>query len=130
VCLESRSCVADAMTTISIYILMCKIYIECGNFLEMKPILFSKLGWILFRNLIPPFQGCQMVCFQTKNPNLGKFWRVLQWKMMVYFIDTWSILRSFIIFYGHLVQFVAIWYIFSGFGIFYKEKSGNPAPFF
>jgi hypothetical protein len=22
-------------------------------------------------------QGCQMVCFQTKNPNLGKFWRVL-----------------------------------------------------
>jgi cobalamin biosynthesis protein CbiD len=19
-------------------------------------------------------QGCQMVCFQTKNPNLGKFW--------------------------------------------------------
>jgi hypothetical protein len=21
-------------------------------------------------------QGCQMVCFQTKNPNLGKFWRV------------------------------------------------------
>jgi hypothetical protein len=25
-------------------------------------------------------QGCQMVCFQTKNPNLGKFWRVLQWR--------------------------------------------------
>jgi hypothetical protein len=22
-------------------------------------------------------QGCQMVCFQTKNPNLGKFWRIL-----------------------------------------------------
>jgi hypothetical protein len=21
-------------------------------------------------------QGCQMVCFQTKNPNLSKFWRV------------------------------------------------------
>jgi hypothetical protein len=20
-------------------------------------------------------QGCQMVSFQTKNPNLGKFWR-------------------------------------------------------
>jgi hypothetical protein len=29
-------------------------------------------------------QGCQMVCIQTKNPNLGKFWRVLQWKMLVY----------------------------------------------
>jgi hypothetical protein len=22
-------------------------------------------------------QGCQMVCLQTKNPNLGKFWRAL-----------------------------------------------------
>jgi hypothetical protein len=48
-------------------------------------------------------QGCQMVCFRTKNPNLGKFWRVLRWKMLVYFMDTWSILRSFDIFYGHLV---------------------------
>jgi hypothetical protein len=27
-------------------------------------------------------QGCQMVYFQTKNPNLGIFWRVLQWKML------------------------------------------------
>jgi hypothetical protein len=26
-----------------------------------------------------PEQGCQMGCFQTQNPNLGKFWRVLQW---------------------------------------------------
>jgi hypothetical protein len=71
-------------------------------------------------------QGCQMVCFQTKNPNLGEFWRVLQWKMMVYFMDTWSILRSFVRFYGHLVQFVIIWYIFSRFGILFQEKSGNP----
>jgi hypothetical protein len=29
-------------------------------------------------------QGCQMVYFQTKNPKLGKFWRVLQWKMLAY----------------------------------------------
>jgi hypothetical protein len=53
-----------------------------------------------------------MVCFQTKNANLGKFWRVLQWKMLVYFRDTWSILRSFVIFYWHLVYFVVIWYNF------------------
>jgi hypothetical protein len=26
----------------------------------------------------PSFQGCQMVSFQTKNPNLGTFWRVWQ----------------------------------------------------
>jgi hypothetical protein len=30
-------------------------------------------------------QGCQMAYFQTINPNIGKFWRVLQWKMLVYF---------------------------------------------
>jgi hypothetical protein len=28
------------------------------------------------------------------------------------FMDSWSILRSFVIFYGHLVQFMVIWYIF------------------
>jgi hypothetical protein len=27
-----------------------------------------------------------------KNPNLGKFWRVLQRKMLVYFMAMWSIL--------------------------------------
>jgi hypothetical protein len=37
-------------------------------------------------------QGCQMAYFQTKNSNLGKFWRVLQWKMVVYFMATRSIL--------------------------------------
>jgi hypothetical protein len=44
-------------------------------------------------------QGCQMVCFQTKNPDMGKFWRALDWKNVN-------------IFYGHLVHFVFIWYIF------------------
>jgi hypothetical protein len=64
-----------------------------------------------------------MVCFQTKNPNLIKFWRVLQWTVMVYFIDTWSILGSFVLVYGQWVQFVVIWYIFSRFGILCQEKS-------
>jgi hypothetical protein len=61
-------------------------------------------------------------CFQTKNPNLGKFWRVLLWKILVYFMTIWSmyftllekfgnILWPFSIFYGHLVYFVVIWYI-------------------
>jgi hypothetical protein len=31
-------------------------------------------------------QGCQMVCFKTKNPNLGKFYRALEWNMLVYFM--------------------------------------------
>jgi hypothetical protein len=31
------------------------------------------------------YLGCLMFCFQTKNTNLGKFWRVLRWNMLVYF---------------------------------------------
>jgi hypothetical protein len=71
-------------------------------------------------------QGCQMVCFKTKNPNLGKFWRVLLWKILVYFMTIWSILLPLKIFYGHLVYFVVIWYIFPRFVILDQEKSGNP----
>jgi hypothetical protein len=44
-------------------------------------------------------QGCQMVCIQTKNPNLGKIWRVEQWKI--------------------LIDIRAIWYIFWSFGLFF-----------
>jgi hypothetical protein len=68
-----------------------------------------------------------MVCFQTKNLNLGKFWRALDWNMFKYFLAILNILWRFGIFYDHLVRFVVIWYIFSGFGIMYQEKSGNPA---
>jgi hypothetical protein len=39
----------------------------------------NKLAQILSHN-----QGCQMVSFQTKNPNLGKFWWALDWKMLIY----------------------------------------------
>jgi hypothetical protein len=56
-----------------------------------------------------------MVCFQTKNPDLGKIGRALDWKMFKYFI-----------FQGDLGYCMTIWYIFSGFGIMYQEKSGNP----
>jgi hypothetical protein len=43
-------------------------------------------------------QGCKMVCFQTKNHNLGKFWRALEWKMLVYVMTIWNILRPFALF--------------------------------
>jgi hypothetical protein len=39
----------------------------------------------------------------------------------------WNILRTFGIFYDHLVHFVFNWYIFPGFGIMYQEKSGKLA---
>jgi hypothetical protein len=53
-----------------------------------------------------------MVCFKTKNPNLGKFWRFLQWKILAKLWTIWSILRPLEIFYSHLVYFVVIGYIF------------------
>jgi hypothetical protein len=57
-------------------------------------------------------RGCQMVYFQTKNPNLGKFWRVLVRKMLLYFMAICNIICPFGIFYDHLVHIVFIWYIF------------------
>jgi hypothetical protein len=64
-------------------------------------------------------QDCQMVYFHTKNPAMGKFWRALEWKRLVYSMAVWNILRPF-------GNFVSIWYIFSRFGIMCKEKPGNP----
>jgi hypothetical protein len=46
-------------------------------------------------------QGCQMVYFPTKNPNLSKSLRALQWKIFVHFVIIWSILRPYGIFCGH-----------------------------
>jgi hypothetical protein len=66
------------------------------------------------------------VCFQTKNANLGKLWRALEWIKLVlfygcleYITDIWYILWPF----GNLV---AVCYILHRFGISNKEKSGNP----
>jgi hypothetical protein len=70
-------------------------------------------------------QGRQMVCFQTKNPSLGKFWRALDWKMLIYFTAIWNILQAFGTFYDHSVHFVFIWYIF-GFWYHVPRKSGKP----
>jgi hypothetical protein len=49
--------------------------------------------------------------FSNKKPNLGKFWRDLQWKMLVYFRGIWSILWPFGIFYGYLVYILQFWYV-------------------
>jgi hypothetical protein len=54
-----------------------------------------------------------MAFFQTKNLDLDKFWRVLQWKMPVYYTAIWFILRLFGIVCGHLAHFMVIWYFFS-----------------
>jgi hypothetical protein len=67
-----------------------------------------------------------MVYFQTKNPNLGKFRRVLIEDVSI-FNGHLVYLRPFDIFDGHLVYFVVIWYISPLLGMLYREKSGNPA---
>jgi hypothetical protein len=68
-----------------------------------------------------------MLYFKTKNPDLGAFWRALEWKMLVYFTAVWYNLLSFCIIYGRLVKFVVIWYTFSILVRLEQEKSGNPA---
>jgi hypothetical protein len=55
-----------------------------------------------------------MVYFQTKNPDLGKFWMALEWKMLVYFMTIWDILGPLGIIYCHLV-----WYSLWSFGTFF-----------
>jgi hypothetical protein len=45
--------------------------------------------------------------FKQKNPNLGSFWKALEWIMFLYFMAIWNILWPFGIIYGSKVQFVA-----------------------
>jgi hypothetical protein len=45
--------------------------------------------------------------FSNQNPDLGKFWTALQWKMLEYFR------------YGHLVYFMTIWYAYIFVDIWY-----------
>jgi hypothetical protein len=55
-----------------------------------------------------------MVCFQTKNPNLGKNFGASDWKMVIYFMAIGNILWKFGIFYDHSVHF-------SSFGIMHQN---------
>jgi hypothetical protein len=50
------------------------------------------LEWAQQANLLDQSgcrQGCQMVTFKSKNPNLGIFWWALEWKMLVNFKAFW-----------------------------------------
>jgi hypothetical protein len=59
-----------------------------------------------------------MAYFQTKNPNLGKFWRVLEWKIVIFSVVIWNILLPCGIFLlinvkfcGYLVYYYQFWYV-------------------
>jgi hypothetical protein len=58
-------------------------------------------------------QGCQMVCFHTKNPNFG------------YILEDLG-LENIGMLAGHLEFFTVIWYFFPRIGLLNQEKSGNP----
>jgi hypothetical protein len=58
--------------------------------------------------------------FKPKIPNLGKFWRALEWKCLVYSMAIWKKNYGHLVYftyghleknYGHLVYFRVIWYI-------------------
>jgi hypothetical protein len=71
-----------------------------------------------------------MVCFQTKNPNLGKFLKDLAMEYVGVFyghlVHFTVFCYIFITFLWHLEKFIEIWYILSRFDILFQEKSGNP----
>jgi hypothetical protein len=53
-------------------------------------------------------QSCQMVYFETKNSNLGIFWRALDWKILLNFIAVWCLyfmsIRYFISFWVYCIK--------------------------
>jgi hypothetical protein len=68
-----------------------------------------------------------MVYFQTKNPNLGKFWRALDWKMLVYFMNIKNIFTPFgICILWPLGNLMVFWYVFHRFGKLFQEKIWQP----
>jgi hypothetical protein len=60
-----------------------------------------------------------MYIFLNQNSYLGKFWRDLQWKIVVHSMAIWSLLRPFGTLYGHLAYFVANCYILWLFSMFF-----------
>jgi hypothetical protein len=66
-----------------------------------------------------------MVYFQTKNPNLSKFWEALAIEDVGILLAILSILRPNGILYGRLVHFVVtFWHVVP------RKKSGNPVLLF
>jgi hypothetical protein len=68
-----------------------------------------------------------MVYFQTKNINLGKIRRALEWKMLSYFMTIWNILLQFCILYSRVVEFVGSYLVyFCRFGMLGPRKIWQP----
>jgi hypothetical protein len=48
--------------------------------------------------------GSRVARWFIVKPDLGKFWRALELKMLIYFTVIWNVSLPFGIFYGHLVM--------------------------
>jgi hypothetical protein len=62
-----------------------------GQCYDFGNIFAANVGEKFWRKFQTFKQGCQMFYFKAKNHILGTFWRVLQWKMLVYLMVSWSI---------------------------------------
>jgi hypothetical protein len=72
-----------------------------------------------------------MIYFHTKNPNLGKFWRALEWKLLVYFMTIWNTYICTVTVYFMAVRSrYVIWYIFPFWYVWAKKNLATPAPDF
>jgi hypothetical protein len=60
--------------------------------------------------------------FSNQNTNLGKFWSVLQWKMLVYFMAIWYILRN-LRSLAYFVEFKIISIFFPFWYVVHTEKN-------
>jgi hypothetical protein len=103
VCMELGTCLGFKCPMYVPYSL-----VKCKLCISVKPNTLHALTW----TLSPRRQGCQIVWFQTKDPNLGKNFRASEWKMLIYFMAIWNILWIFGVFFDHSVYFVLIWCIF------------------
>jgi hypothetical protein len=65
--------------------------------------------------------------FSNQNPNLGKFWRDFQLKVLVYFWPL-GLIHSHLVYIicGHLEYFTVVWYIFPPFWYVVPRKIWQP----
>jgi hypothetical protein len=65
---------------------------QFGNSLIKKTWLRRPKLFMFFRDASAR-PGCQMIAFLTKNTNLGIFWKTMEWKMLLYILAIYIILR-------------------------------------
>jgi hypothetical protein len=94
------------------------IRVYVGNSTFVYNLVFGKLD-------VDKKTGLPNGIFQTKNPNLGIFWKASQWKTLIHILAIWYILWAFGIFTDHFEYFVVFWYIFSQFWYSVSRNSGS-----